>query len=88
MTNDEIAHWLQRSMNGSFMKPCSMSGPVFYLFYPVTMAAKQVINLLLQFYYGDINLARDKFLQEQIKLDDGCIFSILCCHLLVYLLGT
>jgi len=28
---------------------------------------------MLQFYYGDINLARDKFLQEQIKLDDGCI---------------
>jgi len=33
--------------------------------------------LLLQFYYGDINMARDKFLQEQIKLDDGCIFSVL-----------
>jgi len=29
--------------------------------------------LLLQFYYSDINLSRDKFLQEQIKLDDGCI---------------
>jgi len=32
------------------------------------------VLLLLQFYYGDMNLARDKFLQEQIKLDDGCIF--------------
>jgi len=44
--------------------------------------------LLLQFYYGDMNLARDKFLQEQIKLDDGCIFFyielqifICCCYL-------
>jgi len=32
---------------------------------------------MLQFYYGDANLARDKFLLEQIKLDDGCIFSAL-----------
>jgi lupus La protein len=28
---------------------------------------------LLQYYFGDINLPRDKFLQEQIKLEDGWI---------------
>lgn len=27
----------------------------------------------VEFYYGDINLARDKFLQEQMKLDDGWV---------------
>jgi len=32
MTIDEIAHSLQRSMNGSFMKLCLMSGPVFTYF--------------------------------------------------------
>jgi len=54
--------------------------------------------LLMQFYYGDINLARDKFLQEQIKLDDGCIFFALNseyaswkkvtrkCYIVIYML--
>jgi hypothetical protein len=28
---------------------------------------------LLQYYFGDINLPRDKFLQEQIKLEDGWV---------------
>lgn len=27
----------------------------------------------LQYYFGDYNLPKDKFLQEQIKLDDGWI---------------
>lgn len=28
---------------------------------------------LSQYYFGDINLPRDRFLQEQIKLEDGWI---------------
>jgi lupus La protein len=28
---------------------------------------------LLQYYFGDINLPRDKYLQEQIKLEDGWV---------------
>jgi hypothetical protein len=28
---------------------------------------------LLQYYFGDINLPKDRFLQEQIKLEDGWI---------------
>ena len=32
-----------------------------------------------QYYFGDINLARDKFLHQQIKEDDGCILFHLDC---------
>ena len=31
---------------------------------------------VLQYYFGDINLPRDKFLQDELKLDDGCKFNI------------
>lgn len=29
--------------------------------------------MLFQYYFGDYNLPKDKFLQEQIKLDDGWV---------------
>jgi len=51
---------------------CNVSGTVHLVVW--NCGRKMNLLLLLQFYYGDINLARDKFLQEQIKLDDGCIF--------------
>jgi hypothetical protein len=50
------------------------SGTLHYLFYSLLNKLGSD-DLFLQFYYGDINLGRDKFLQEQIKLDDGCRFS-------------
>ena len=31
---------------------------------------------MFQYYFGDINLAKDKFLQEEIKKDDGCILCL------------
>lgn len=38
-----------------------------------------------EYYFGDINLPRDKFLQEEMKKDDGCklfyILTILCSKL-------
>ena len=33
------------------------------------------IHCLFQYYFGDINLPRDKFLQDEMKLEDGCILS-------------
>ena len=34
-----------------------------------------------QYYFGDNNMPRDKFLQEKIKEDDGCI--LLCLFMVM-----
>lgn len=36
-------------------------------------ALEKKIIRQVEFYFGDRNLRRDKFLLEQIKKDDGCI---------------
>ncbi|CAI9718595.1 La homolog [Octopus vulgaris] len=36
-------------------------------------ALEQKIIRQIEYYFGDINLSRDRFLQEQIKLDDGWV---------------
>ena len=36
-------------------------------------SALQYIVIILQYYFGDFNLPRDKFLKEQIKLDEGWV---------------
>ena len=38
------------------------------------------VKLLLQFYFGDKNLPRDKFLRQKVDEDEGCILS--CTHVL------
>ena len=38
------------------------------------------MKLLLQFYFGDKNLPRDKFLRQKVDEDEGCILS--CTHVL------
>lgn len=35
--------------------------------------AQKVFASLLQYYFGDHNLPRDKFLKEQLQLDDGWV---------------
>lgn len=37
------------------------------------MNVPKQIFLFLQYYFGNHNLPRDKFLKEQIKLDDGWV---------------
>ena len=41
----------------------------------------------LQYYFGDINLARDKFLHQQIKEDDGCILWLKLLVISILVLG-
>jgi len=36
-------------------------------------ALEKKIIRQVEFYFGDRNLRRDKFLLEQVKKDDGCI---------------
>ena len=33
------------------------------------------VKLLLQFYFGEKNLPRDKFLRQKVDEDEGCILS-------------
>ena len=50
-------------------------------------ALEKKIIRQVEFYFGDRNLRRDKFLLEQIKKDDGCI-QLIFLHLLVILVIT
>ena len=36
------------------------------------------VKLLLQFYFGDKNLPRDKFLRQKVDEDEGCILLYPC----------
>jgi len=42
---------------------------------PAGVLEKKIIRQV-EFYFGDRNLRRDKFLIEQVKKDDGCILQV------------
>ena len=48
-------------------------------------ALEKKIIRQVEFYFGDRNLRRDKFLLEQVKKDDGCIhFELLIPIVIVF----